>query len=246
MLTVGISTTPDAATLDRWQRVFAAYATRNKRGLSELIAKKGRDLGIKLHDGFKEVQFGGDPKQRGLARLQLAQRAAAGRGTKLRPELAKRYRSARKDLTFSVRSFGQAKRYAGDKADRMEAQRDGQAARRRRAALWQKIVGAEVALRQSGIGVMAASFLMFRKRAGSQLNPGVRTEVNRTGQPLGSVKVTDTEIQIESFARGLTLAPGFDRIVDGAIEEQTVDMAIYLRDRGALALVDALDGKAEL
>lgn len=251
MLSVTVTTSPDSVALQRWAQVFGAYAKRNKRDVAELIAKKGRDLGIKLYEGFKGVQFGGDPKRRGIARAELDSRTASGRGTRVREALMRRYQSARKDLGFSVRSFGQAARYAGDRAERAEARRDARAARKRRAALWQKIVGAEVALRQSGIGVLAASFLMFRKAKRWSISGGEyvgnRTREftrNRTGQPLGSVSVSEDGIEIASYAKGIGQVEQRYGISSAALDASATDMLIYLRDRNALHLIDALNGKA--
>lgn len=250
MLEVTITTDPANATLQRWGEVFAAYAGTSKRRLADLIAKKGRDLGIKLFEEFQEVQFGGDPKKRGIARAELATRTAAGRGTAVREVLMKRYRSARKDLGFSVRSFGQAARYATTKEERAEARRDGRAARRRRADLWRKIVGAEIALRQSGIGVLAASFLMFRrsKRWSVSQETYVRTGAhdfvtNRTGRPLGSVQTSDDGIEIASYADGIGEVERRYGIADAALNASADDMLVYLRDHEALGLLAALQGK---
>ena len=187
------------------------------------------------------MQFGGDPKRRGIAAAELAARTSSGRGTKVRSALLARYQSARKDLGFSVRSFGQAGRYATTKAERAEARRDGRAARKRRADLWRKIVGAEIALRQSGIGVLAASFLMFRNRS-SQARGTYQTP-NRTGRPLGFVTVTDDSMEIASYATGIGTVESRYGIVDRALNASADDMLVYLRDREALALVAALEGK---
>lgn len=241
MLAVTIATTPDSAAIHRWAEVFRAYDETNKRATAELLAKKGRDLGIKLFEGFRDVQFGGDPKRRGVAAAELAARTSAGRGTKVRSALLARYQSARKDLGFSVRSFGQAGRYATTKADLAAARRDGRAARKRRADLWRKIVGAEIALRQSGIGVLAASFLMFRNRS-SQARGTYQTP-NRTGRQLGSVTVTDDSIDIASYATGIGTVESRYGIVDRALNASADDMLVYLRDRGALHLVAALQGQ---
>ncbi len=243
MFEVTIATTPDSAAIHRWAEVFRAYDATNKRATAELIAKKGRDLGIKLFEGFRDVQFGGDPKRRGIAAAELAARTSAGRGTKVRSALLARYQSARKDLGFSVRSFGQAGRYATTKAERAEARRDGRAARKRRADLWRKIVGAEIALRQSGIGVLAASFLMFRNRS-SQVRGTYQTP-NRTGRPLGSVTVTDDSIEIASYATGIGTVESRYGIVDRALNASADDMIVYLRDRGALHIVAALQGQED-
>lgn len=250
MLEVTIATTPDSAAIHRWAEVFRAYDETNKRATAELLAKKGRDLGIKLFEGFRDVQFGGDPKRRGVAAAELAVRTSSGRGTKVRSALLARYQSARKDLGFSVRSFGQAGRYATTKAERAEARRDGRAARKRRADLWRKIVGAEIALRQSGIGVLAASFLMFRRsqRWSISQDSYVRTGAhdfipNRTGRPLGSVQVTDDSMEIASYATGIGQVEQRYGIVDRALNASADDMLIYLRDRGALHLVAALQGQ---
>lgn len=244
MLEVTIATTPDSAAIHRWAEVFRAYDATNKRATSELIAKKGRDLGIKLFEGFRDVQFGGDPKRRGIANAELAARTASGRGTKVRPELLARYRTARAQFGKEIRRYGQARRKARQSGtlDQWSAARDqGNAIREKRRELWSSIVGAEIALRQSGIGVLAASFLMFRNRS-SQAR-GTYQVPNRTGRPLGSVTVTDDSIEIASYAAGIGTVESRYGIVDRALNASAADMLVYLRDRGALHLVAALQGQ---
>lgn len=210
-----------------FQRMFQRYTELNSRAPEELMEKKGRALGVALFQGFSEHKFGGPGKVvKGLALGELRQRAADGRGTKVRPSLLSEYKQLRAHLGFSVRSFGQAARYSMSKEDRREAKRDGRAAKRRRAALWNMYVGKEVALRQAGIGMLAASFLWYRKRQ-SQAK-GTFTVLNRTGKPLGYVDRGEGFLRIVSEADGIDVVDARYGIVQAVLQRETADMAEYI------------------
>ena len=205
---------------------LARYMELSKKLPSQILEKKGRDLGIKLFEGFREHQFGGNPKRKGIAAEELRQRSSQGRGIRVRPSLRKRYEQGREYLTYSVRSFGQGARRSLLLSDYMEAKRDGRAARKRRSALWKKTVGMELAARESGIGVLAASFLWYRKRSNNSM--GTFLVPNRTGKPLGYVERTENAMRIVGETPGLGTVDAKYSVVVGAINTATADMVEYV------------------
>ena len=205
---------------------LARYMQLSKKLPDEILEKKGRDLGIKLFEGFREHQFGGNPKRKGIAAEELRQRSSQGRGIRVRPSLRKRYEQGREHLTYSVRSFGQGARRSLLLSDYREAKREGRAARKRRSALWKKTVGMELAARESGIGVLAASFLWFRKRSNNSM--GTFLVPNRTGKPLGYVERTENAMRIVGETEGLAATDAKYQVVAGAINTATADMVDYI------------------
>lgn len=205
---------------------LARYMELSKKLPNQILEKKGRDLGIKLFEGFREHQFGGNPKRKGIAAEELRQRSSQGRGIRVRPSLRKRYEQGREYLTYSVRSFGQAARRSLLLSDYREAKREGRAARKRRSALWKKTVGMELAARESGIGVLAASFLWFRKRSNNSM--GTFLVPNRTGKPLGYVERTENAMRIVGETEGLAATDAKYHVVAGAINTATADMVDYI------------------
>jgi len=205
---------------------LARYMELSKKLPNQILEKKGRDLGIKLFEGFREHQFGGNPKRKGIAAEELRQRSSQGRGIRVRPSLRKRYEQGREYLTYRVRSFGQGARRSLLLSDYREAKRDGRAARKRRSALWKKTVGMELAARESGIGVLAASFLWFRKRSNNSM--GTFLVPNRTGKPLGYVERTENAMRIVGETEGLAATDAKYQVVAGAINTATADMVDYI------------------
>ena len=209
---------------------LARYMELSKKLPNQILEKKGRDLGIKLFEGFREHQFGGNPKRKGIAAEELRQRSARGRakgnGIRVRPSLRKRYEQGREYLTYSVRSFGQGARRSLLLSDYREAKRDGRAARKRRSALWKKAVGMELAARESGIGVLAASFLWYRKRSNNSM--GTFLVPNRKGKPLGYVERSENALRIVGETEGLAATDAKHQIVVGAINTATADMVEYV------------------
>ena len=205
---------------------LARYMELSKKLPNQILEKKGRDLGIKLFEGFREHQFGGNPKRKGIAAEELRQRSSQGRGIRVRPSLRKRYEQGREHLTYSVRSFGQGARRSLLLSDYREAKREGRAARKRRSALWKKAVGMELAARESGIGVLAASFLWYRKRSNNAM--GTFLVPNRTGKPLGYVERTENALRIVGLTPGLSVVDAKYSVVVGAINTATADMVDYV------------------
>lgn len=205
---------------------LARYMELSKKLPNQILEKKGRDLGIKLFEGFREHQFGGNPKRKGIAAEELRQRSSQGRGIRVRPSLRKRYEQGREYLTYRVRSFGQGARRSLLLSDYREAKREGRAARKRRSALWKKTVGMELAARESGIGVLAASFLWFRKRSNNSM--GTFLVPNRTGKPLGYVERSENALRIVGETEGLAATDAKYHVVAGAINTATADMVDYI------------------
>ena len=205
---------------------LARYMELSKKLPHQILEKKGRDLGIKLFEGFRAHQFGGNPKRKGIAAEELRQRSSQGRGIRVRPSLRKRYEQGREYLTYNVRRFGQGARRSLLLSDYREAKREGRAARKRRSALWKKAVGMELAARESGIGVLAASFLWFRKRSNNSM--GTFLVPNRTGKPLGYVERTENAMRIVGETEGLAATDAKYQVVAGAINTATADMVDYI------------------
>ena len=212
--------------LAKFNEQLSRYMQLSKKLPGDILEKKGRDLGIKLFEGFREHQFGGNPKRKGIAAEELRQRSSQGRGIRVRPSLRKRYEQGREYLTYSVRSFGQGARRSLLLSDYREAKRGGRAARKRRSALWKKTVGMELAARESGIGVLAASFLWFRKRSNNSM--GTFLVPNRTGKPLGYVERTENAMRIVGETEGLAATDAKYQVVAGAINTATADMVDYI------------------
>ena len=212
--------------LDAFNAQLARYMKLSKKLPDEILEKKGRDLGIKLFEGFREHQFGGNPKRKGIAAEELRQRSSQGRGIRVRPSLRKRYEQGREYLTYSVRSSGQGARRSLLLSDYRDAKREGRAARKRRSALWKKTVGMELAARESGIGVLAASFLWYRKRSNNAR--GTFMVPNRTGKPLGYVERTENAMRIVGETPGLGTVDAKYSVVVGAINTATADMVDYV------------------
>lgn len=187
--------------------VLTRYMDATGKLPDEVLEKKGRDIGIKLFQGFSAHKFGGPGKKRaGLARAELAARTAAGDGTKVRASLMKEYFAKRGQLRAeSTGTLGNINR---------------------RVRLWQSIVGREIALRQRGIGVLAASFLWFRGRTSKAR--GTYYVRNKTGRALGSVEKGNGFLRILGYTEGLAGVDVRYGIVSRALNEARADMLIYV------------------
>jgi hypothetical protein len=188
--------------------VFSRYVQLTRRSLDDMLDKKGRDLGIRLYKGFAERKFGGPGKvKKGLALAELATRTKEGRGTLVRRSLLNEYLAARKELRRSIK-----------KSNLRNI--------KQRVSLWQKYVGKEIAIRQKGIGALAASFLWFRARF-SQVR-GIYYVRNKTGRPLGYAEKGDGYLRIVGMTDGLEEVDARYGIVSTALTEAAADMLIYI------------------
>lgn len=212
--------------LQKLNDTLGRYAAVSKKTVSEVIAKKGRDLGIKIYFEFSQKKWGGPGKnKRGLATAELAARRAKGQGTAVRARLRADFEHNRAQLAKEIATPGRDKNLATK-------------ARRLRRNLWQRAVGLETKARQAGIGALAASFLLFRSRS-SQAR-GTYFALNRTRSPLGRVIQTDDSIQLTSFALGASEVDARYGIVARAIEAVRVDTEVYLLRKETEALKRAL------
>jgi hypothetical protein len=182
----------------------------------DVLEKKGRDLGIRLFRGFRARQYGGPQRNAGIARRDLAARTVAGQGTKVRASLMKEYLAEREKLRSEIKSFVGPQNAKGELRSI-----------KRRVALWQSFVGREIGIRQRGIGVLAVSFLWFRRR--SSQAKGTYYVKNRTGRPLGYVEKGEGFLQIVSQAAGINEVNDRYGVVDRALGESAQDMMAYIR-----------------
>lgn len=226
--------------LARFNSALRRYADLREKPMDEVTAHKGRDLGIRLYRGFRAVRWGGG-NQTGskLAFAELAARTKAGRGTKVRASLREKFASERSQLLKTLLGLNAAKVRQGGLSK--YAQKLDRKLRRNRSNLWRIIVGAEVRARGRGIGVLAASFLWFRRASNSVL--GEHFVANRTGHPLGGVEVIPGGLRIVGFTEGLDLVDARNNIVNTAIVEALADTQQYL-DRYDQAFALAFGGAA--
>lgn len=233
-----LTLTADSRQLDLLNKELGLYSRLSGKTIEETLDKKGRDLGIQLYRGFKEVQWGGPGKVADLAKAELATRTAQRRGTVVREVLLRRYREVRAEYNFDVRSYGQQMRWGrehGTLDDWSSARDKGNAVRKKRRKLWNAIVGAEVALRQSGRGALAAAFLLFRRATRFSTSKGkmvaslTRDFVkNRTGKDAGYIERGPGYLRIVGLTPGLAEVDARYGIVERAAAAVRADMAPYL------------------
>lgn len=230
-----IRLTADTSQLDLLNRELGLYSRLSGKTIEETLDKKGRDLGIQLYRGFKDVQWGGPGKVVALAKAELAARSAAGSGTIVRDVLRRRYREVRSEYGFDIRSYAQQARYAEDRDARRALRRKVAEARRKRAHLWRRIVGEEISLRQSGRGALAASFLLFRRATRFSTSQGKMVALrsrdfvkNRTGKTAGYLERGPGFLRIVGLTPGLSEIDARYSIVERAAATVRADMAPYI------------------
>lgn len=207
--------------LEAFNSTLARYMAFTSKLPQEALEKKGRDLGIQIFKGFSERKWGGGGKRsKALARAELDARTARGEGTLVRSALLKEYTSKRATILHDRRYAKWSKNERGYLSSTRAA-----------VSLWQSFVGREINLRQRGIGVLAASFLWFRKR--SNQSKGTFYVRNKTGKPLGFAEVLDGSFRIVGETAGLSEVDARYGIVAGALSAARDDMVKYLKDRHA-------------
>lgn len=196
---------------------LALYIAASKKAPDDVLDKKGRDLGIRLFRGFRGRQFGGPKRNSVIARRELASRTAAGVGTRIRGSLMAEYQTQRAALRSEIENF------IGPRNARQEL-----GTIKRRVALWQSFVGREIGIRQKGIGVLAASFLWFRRR--SSQAKGIYYVKNRSGRrSLGSVEKVPGRLTIVAEVAAIGDVDERYGIVDRALSESATDMLQYVQ-----------------
>lgn len=204
--------------------VLARYIQATGKLPDDVLEQKGRDLSIKLYQGFSAHKYGGSGKKKsGLAKADLARRTEDGEGTHVRASLLREYLGQRGELRDSIEAkttFGPHTAGSQRAADRFELRGIKQ-----RIKLWQSFVGREIAIRQRGIGILAASFLWFRSRTSSA---GTHYVVNKTGRKLGFVEKGKDFLRIVGLTDGLDEVDARYGIVARAIADVTADIVTYV------------------
>lgn len=194
--------------------------------VAEVVDRKTRSLGIRLFGAFRERQWGGNVRRRGIAREELDARAAQGKGIKVRQTIIDRMDARRKGLGQArVDIF--ARRRAG--TARANDERNLRRNFRARANLWREAVGRELKARERGIGVLAASFLWYRRRS-SQAR-GTYYVRNRSGRSLGYLESADGVARIVAETPGVARVADRYGIVSSAIQAETADTLEFGRRR---------------
>lgn len=187
---------------------LADYVKVNKRyTVPEVLEKKGTDVRIKVFQLFRNESFGGRNGKRGsIAWRELRKRGKEGRGTLVRI----------KDLQAR---WGSPPAETKGKKQRPHALSD-----------WQKLVWQETTRRQSGIGVLAISFLSKEFRRGFKgptLSYTAKNE-SKTMGTLSEVKHDGTSFTISGFTPGLVEVANRNNIANRALSEMEKDLDVYL------------------
>lgn len=178
------------------------YARINyKLTVPEILDKKGNDLRIQLFQEFRKHQFGGTAGRKApISWQELKRRTQAGIGTIVRDrQLNSRWGSAP-----SVSASG------------------------RKLTLWQKLLWQETIRRQSGIGVLATSFLEKRWRSNNARGPYLVNNVSKTLGVLMTIQKSDTEFRITGYTPGLDVIAQRYGIPDRAFGAVIADLDVYL------------------
>ncbi len=222
--------------LDAFNAAFAEYVKYTSKTPQEALEHKVKNVGLRLWQGFTAHQFGGNPRQKGVARREMLARTAAGTGTRIRANLMAIYERERAALMATARGIKRGMRLGT--LDQWSALRPEQARNReQRVKLWQRIVGAEIGLRQSGIGALAAAFLWYRSRGKGENQHLVQ---NRMCQTIGSVVVGQGGAVITGKIAGINTVDERYGIVRQAITDETNDTITYVRQRQEAAAATLL------
>lgn len=213
--------------IEAFNAAFAEYVTYTSKQPQEALEHKLNNLGVALYRGFTAHEFGGVPRQRGVALGELRSRTGEKRGTRVRPALLEEYAEVRDTLRAEARDMKKELiAYNGP-----ENKWKGMASALfknglKRVGAWQEIVGKEIALRQSGIGELGAAFLWYRSRGKGD---GQRLVPNRRGQTMGSVTVEEGSATIVGSVDGLTKVDARYGVVNEAISDETDDTLAYIK-----------------
>jgi hypothetical protein len=241
-----ILVTAHTAALERFQTTLAKYIAGSSRTADEVLEVKGRDLGIKLFRAFRGRQWGGAGLKRNLAKAELARRTALGQGTRVRSRLLDAYHAARAKANSVLRSIGQITRadyFKGSIDQRLRLNNQRHAVRAARANLWRLFVGRETALRQKGIGALAASFLWFRSRKNNQQGRFYVRNKYSNRPPLGYVDKAPGSLRIVGQTPGLSTVDARYGIVSRALASSEIEMRDWMLQRTLKAL-NLVGGKA--
>jgi hypothetical protein len=230
--------------LDRLVGSIQRYIALSGRTVAEVVDRKARSLGIRLFGAFRERQWGGARRRRGVALEELRARSAQGKGILVRPSIMAESDAQRRNIgTLRLGLFAKVGGARAKQLRQLSAQDRKQlrSLQRARGNLWRDAVRRELKARERGIGVLAASFLWYRRRSNSQGTTYVR---NRTGESLGYLE------SAEGFARIVAETPGIARvgdrygIVPAAIDAERADTDDFVRRRFLGIFQEAQGGAA--
>jgi len=156
------------------------YLFLTQKSPDEVLERKGKDIGIKLFQGFYAKRWKGSRTGKGVAWKELKARSKEGEGIKLRPGIQADPAAPQTYMAYrKIRgAFGSVRKLLVPM----------------KTSEYQKKVFAELRMRQSGIGVLGASFLWTRKLSNQER--GTFYVRNKTGKALGSASHTPGEFEI--------------------------------------------------
>lgn len=207
------------AELEQLQRALALYGGLSKRDATLSAHKKAQDLRVQLFRGYAARKWRGSRRgaktSRGVAFIEMRQRARVRVGTRLRRNLRPSPAAPTTDK------------------------------RGRTLSTHQRLIWTELARRQSGQQVLAVAFLMRRWRSNAQgrtlrANVTARVDVSvleavheqrdRQGRRLlGQVRLTATGAELSGFVEGHQQIAARYGIVPAALRSVRADTEVYLR-----------------
>ena len=210
-----------------WNEAFGKYVEFTKLTPQDALEHKVNALGIALWKGFSVHQFGGKPRNKGVAIAELKSRTSAGEGTKVRASLLGVYQQERASLVAKAKSLRQSLRSFGGTLNQWVGIRSAlNENRAQRISAWQAIVGREVDARASGIGELGAAFLWYRTRGKGDQK---RQVLNRRGTSIGDVEVNEGVALITGRVNGLNTVDARYNVVTQAIADETDDTMSYVK-----------------
>jgi hypothetical protein len=215
--------------IEKFSERLSVYMALSRKTPDEVLEKKGKDLGIRLYQGFRARRWKGSRKVgTGVAWRELRARSRQGRGVKVR---AMREPSEKAPETYLA--YRRLRGAAGTVRRLLV---------RQKTSVWQKRVFAELQARQRGIGVLAASFLWFRYRANNAR--GRYLVQNKTKRVLGWVEKGEGYLRIAGETEGLARTDARYQVVNTAIAEASADMVPYIERKYAEIFGKAFGGAA--
>lgn len=205
-----------------FERYAATWTQRGDRNFYQALEKKVIDLNLRLYFAFRDHQWGGPGKHKGIARAELDERAARGVGIKVRPSLMKQYLEERAQLRNLI----------GPRTKRSLA-----GLFLKKVKLWQRFVGKELGLRQSGINYLARAFVLGLREP--DLNAGgIKFVKDRYGKRVGALETGPNFFRIIGDIPGQTKVDERYGIVASVLADATADMEQYFRNIDFKAQVD--------
>ncbi len=185
-----------------FQASFQRYLGYTRKSPDAALEKKGKSINVTAQQLFRQHQWGGLPRDKGIAKREFAARVAQGKGILVRGSLLAQYA---------------AQKIALKGKDATE--------------LWRSIVGKELAARSSSIGFLQASLLAYKKRQSGDTGIvySVSRSGRGIGYVDKEVNGDESSLTIASLADGSGDVDQKYSIIAQALADETADMDAFMQ-----------------